>query len=58
MDARDQLKDLLLKPVQTLKPIYEWAQVRDEIGLEWRKLFIEALAIIQDYHILRTTFGK
>lgn len=55
VDARDQLKDLLLlRPVQ---PLYEWAKERDETGLEWKKLFIEGLAIIQDYHILRTIFG-
>lgn len=58
VDARDEIKDLLLKPRQSHKPIHEWARDKEETGCQWKQSFLEALAIIQDYRVLRTKFGK
>lgn len=48
---------MLLKP-QLHKPIYQWAKDNEETGISWKKAFVEALAIIQDFRILKTKFGE
>lgn len=56
-EARDEIRDLLLSP-RTHKPILDWAQEQQETTGPWRRQLLEALSIIQNYHILKTKFGK
>lgn len=57
IDARDEIKNLLLKPCSH-KPVHDWVKEKENKGIQWNAHLIEALTIIQDYRILKTQFGK
>lgn len=55
--ACDVIRDLL-HDTQNVKPIEEWSKENAKCNIKWGIKLLEALAIIQNYFILRTVFGK